>query len=303
MHQISINGILLLDKPLQISSNKALQRVKHIFHAKKAGHTGSLDPLASGMLPICFGEATKFSQFLLDADKHYFVQAQLGVKTSTGDAEGEIIANAAITHITLKLLNDALLHFKGEMQQIPPMYSALKQAGKPLYVLARQGIEVKREPRLIQIYDLTFISFEKDIFTFSVHCSKGTYIRTLVEDIGEFLNCGAHVKTLRRTAIASFSENNMITLDMLETMTEPDGLQNFLLPIDSGIQSLPAIILSSHDTVYLCTGRVVTLPEALPTKTLVRLYNDKNVFLGVGEFQENNTLIAKRLVATQALFG
>lgn len=204
-----INGILLLDKPLHLTSNGALQRVKRLFGAKKAGHTGSLDPLATGMLPLCFGEATKLSQYLLESDKYYHVVAKFGEKTTTGDAEGEVIETRPTDHLTAEAIQQAVAKFVGVIEQIPPMFSALKFQGRPLYELARQGIEVERKPRQVTIHKLELaLPFEKggqggiSSCTISVHCTKGTYIRTLIEDIGEVLGCGAHVIGLRRTAVS-----------------------------------------------------------------------------------------------------
>lgn len=236
-----IDGILLLDKPLHITSNGALQQVKRLFGAKKAGHTGSLDPLATGMLPICFGRATKLSQKLLESDKYYDVTARLGEKTQTGDAEGEIIEKRPASHVTLELLQSILPAFTGVIEQIPPMYSALKHKGKPLYQLARQGIEVARQPRQVTIHKLELLTGivraaddpEVATVSFHVHCTKGTYIRTLMEDIGEALGCGAHVIRLRRTAVAPYLNTPMVRLSQIEEACQADGQQallRFLLP-------------------------------------------------------------------------
>jgi tRNA pseudouridine55 synthase len=217
-----IDGFLLLDKPLHLSSNAALQRVKNIYFAKKAGHTGSLDPLATGMLPICFGEATKFSQFLLDANKSYRVTAQLGIKSTTCDNEGEIILTRDASTIDLPIVEKTLEKFRGEQKQIPSMFSAIKFQGKPLYELARKGIEIEREARDITIYELVLENFdnEKKLFTLFVKCSKGTYIRNLVDDIGEALGCGAVVSELRRTNFADFIESEMIPLTQLDKLRD-----------------------------------------------------------------------------------
>lgn len=218
-----INGILLLDKPLHLSSNQALQKVKRLFNARKAGHTGSLDPLATGMLPICFGKATKLAQKILESNKSYYVKIKLGEKTKTGDREGEVIATKPIDHILKESIQTILQKFQGEIQQIPPMFSALKYQGKPLYELARQGIEIERQPRTVHIHELTLLNFEKDTADFSVHCSKGTYIRTLAEDIAEALNTCAHVIELRRLNVSPFKENQMIPLATLETIFQEHG--------------------------------------------------------------------------------
>ena len=229
-----VNGILLLDKPIGITSNAALQTVKRLYAAKKAGHTGSLDPLATGMLPICFGKATKISAQLLDADKTYQVTAQLGIKTATGDKEGEIIAEKPVATFTLSQMEKTLENFRGPIQQIPPMYSALKHQGQPLYKLARRGITIERLPRSVTIHQLDLINFADDVIELYVRCSKGTYIRTLIEDIGEALGCGAHVISLRRLTVAKFLEKNMITLDQVCNLQQQlEELDQYLLPFKS----------------------------------------------------------------------
>ncbi len=220
----ALDGILLLDKPLHLSSNQALQKVKHLFQAKKAGHTGSLDPLATGMLPICFGKATKLAQSLLGADKKYTVTGKLGEVTLTGDAEGEVIQTRPVPEMTLENLQIALARFKGEISQIPPMYSAIKLNGKPLYELARQGITVERQARVITVYAIELKELALPFITLDVHCSKGTYIRTLIQDLGEVLGCGAYVSALRRTCVGQFLENQMVTMEQLKAWFEASGL-------------------------------------------------------------------------------
>jgi tRNA pseudouridine55 synthase len=207
-----VNGILLLDKPLGITSNDALQRVKHLFRARKAGHTGSLDPLATGLLPICLGEATKISAFLLDADKRYRVKVKLGVTTTTADAEGEVLEEKPITGVDQARIEAALESFRGEIDQLPPMYSAIKHKGERLYNLARQGIEVEREPRRITIHSLVLLDWQAPEFSLDVHCSKGTYVRTLAEDIGNVLGCGAHVTALHRSGVGPFGDAQMVSM-------------------------------------------------------------------------------------------
>jgi tRNA pseudouridine55 synthase len=288
----NINGILLLDKPIGMSSNAALQKVKHLFKARKAGHTGSLDPLASGMLPICFGEATKFCQFLLDADKHYIVTAKLGEKTTTGDAEGEVIAKRAVPEITNENLLALFEKFTGTVEQIPSMYSALKHNGQPLYKLARQGIEVKRESRKITIYSLTLLNQETDNFSFEVHCSKGTYVRTLVEDMGEILGCGAYVANLRRSGAGPYQASQMHTLSSLETIEDLDSL---LLPVDSSVTVWPDVRLPAAAAYYLQQGQPVMIPHA-PTQGWVRLTSNTGNFLGVGEIMADGRVAPRRLV-------
>lgn len=293
-----IDGIFLLDKPLNLTSNAALQRVKRLFNAKKAGHTGSLDPLATGMLPICLGEATKVSQFLLDSEKIYRGTATLGIKTTTGDAEGEVMIERNIPTITSEQLTKIFTQFTGTLQQIPPMFSAIKYQGKPLYTLARRGIEIKREPRTIQIHSLKLIHHTTNTFEFEVHCSKGTYVRTLVEDIGEKLNCGAHLSTLRRLAVIPYEKSNMLTLDQLETIRTEQGaraLQQFLLPVDTSVQHLLPVKLSASATFYLRTGQAVMVPH-LPIEGLVRIFADDGRFMGVGEITDDGRVAPKRLV-------
>lgn len=294
-----IDGILLLDKPLYITSNGALQRVKRLFGAKKAGHTGSLDPLATGMLPICFGEATKFSQYLLESDKCYQVEATLGVKTRTGDAEGEIIETKPVMALTREIIESVLRQFEGQIQQIPPMYSALKVQGKPLYELARQGIEIPREARSVHIYRLELIDFQENKLQLEVQCSKGTYVRTLVEDIGELLGCGAHVSALRRSVVLPYNEIKMYTLDALEEAHKQfgmDALTQYLLPIETSVQSLPPIKLSNTAAFYMKTGQPVMIPH-FPAQGLVRIFSHQDEFMGVGEILEDGRVAPRRLVS------
>ena len=293
-----IDGILLLDKSLHITSNGALQRLKRLFHAKKAGHTGSLDPLATGMLPICFGEATKVSQFLLDSDKFYRVEVKLGIKTTTGDAEGEIIATQPVIDIDTEKLINVLAQFVGPVKQIPPMFSAIKHQGKPLYKLARQGIEVERKSRDVFIHASNLISHQDDTFVLDVHCSKGTYIRTLVEDIGDVLGCGAYTIGLHRTAVSPYQQNKMYRLDELEKMHQQDGfdaLLQCLLPIDTSVQHLPVIKLSSSGSFYIKMGQAVMVSQ-IPKSGFVRLISDHGQFIGIGEILNDGRVAPRRLV-------
>jgi tRNA pseudouridine55 synthase len=295
----NVNGILLLDKPAGITSNGVLQQVKRLFNAKTAGHTGSLDPIATGMLPLCFGEATKFSQFLLDSDKLYYVTARLGKKTSTGDVEGEVIADRSFAHVTYERLENVLRPFLGEMEQIPPMFSALKHKGKPLYELARQGIEVERQPRTIHIRSLQLESFADDTFSFHIHCSKGTYVRTIVDDIGELLDCGAHVCQLRRTAVAPYLSYPMYSLSLLEEAYQKEGMEglsNFLLPVETAVAAFPSVQLSTSAAFYIRMGQPVRVTNA-PAHGFVRLIiGDDQRFLGMGEMLEDYRVKPKRMV-------
>jgi tRNA pseudouridine55 synthase len=295
----NINGILLLDKPAGITSNGALQQAKRLYNAKRAGHTGSLDPIATGMLPLCFGEATKFSQFLLDSDKYYYVTAKLGKRTITGDVEGEVISERSFAHVTRANLEEAMKPFRGEIQQIPPMFSALKHKGQPLYELARKGIEVEREPRTLQIYSLELDELQEDSFSFHIHCSKGTYVRTLVDDIGELLNCGAHVFQLRRTAVSPYNNYPMYTLPVLEDTFRregSEGLQRLLLPIETSVAGFPSVKLSTSAAFYIRMGQPVRVTNA-PAQGFVRLMiGDEQRFLGMGEMLEDYRVKPKRMV-------
>src|SRR3990167_3632821 len=295
-----VNGVLLLDKPPQLTSNGALQIVTRLFNAKKAGHTGSLDPIATGMLPICFGEATKFSQFLLESDKQYQVVAKLGERTTTGDREGKITAKQVVTFVTTSRMTDVMKTFSGDLEQTPPMFSAIKYQGKPLYQLARQGIEVDRQPRKITIYAIELVNFDQDqmIFCFTVHCSKGTYIRTLVEDIGRELNCGAHVTELRRVAVTPYNASNMYPLSILENIAKSAGqagLEACLLPIETAVQIFPAVKLSQTAAFYMRTGQAVRASVPIDN-VLVRLLSEDAKFLGIGEVTPDGRIKPKRLV-------
>ena len=293
-----VHGVLLLDKPINITSNTALQKVKHQLGANKAGHGGSLDPLADGMLLICFGAATKFLEFSLEADKFYRVTAQLGITTTTGDAEGEIVRRREIKDVNSEYFNEVLNLFRGAISQVPPMYSALKYQGKPLYTLARQGITVEREARIIMIYDLELLDKKSDSFSFNVHCSKGTYIRTLVEDIGETLGCGAFVSALRRTRIGNYKEEQMISLKEVIERTEAQGydaVDQDLLPVESMMQKWPGLTLADSSVFYMRRGQAVMVPSP-PPEGWVRLYGKDGCFLGLGESQADGKIAPKKLV-------
>jgi tRNA pseudouridine55 synthase len=292
-----VNGILLLDKPVGITSNAALQEVKRLFFAAKAGHTGNLDPLASGMLPICLGEATKLSAYLLDADKVYIGTCKLGVRTSSADAEGEIIETREVPELTENQVLEVLARFRGEIEQIPPMHSAIKQNGQPLYKLARQGIEVERKPRQVTIHELKLLRLEGDEIEIYVHCSKGTYIRTLVEDIGEALGCGAHLSRLRRTRVGPFREEGMVTLDDLRQEAEEgaESLDHHLLPLDHALGDYPEVTLTESSLFYVRQGQAVQVPQA-PTDGWVRLFDNTGKFVGVGAVLDDGRVAPKRLI-------
>jgi tRNA pseudouridine55 synthase len=295
-----VNGILLLDKPVGLSSNQALQRVKRLFDAQKAGHTGSLDPLATGLLPLCLGYTTKFSAFLLDADKRYRVLVRLGETTETADAEGEVIATAPVEGITEAMVLEVLSEFVGLIEQLPPMYSAVKHDGQRLYKLAREGKEVERTPRQIHIHRLELRELALPDIELDVHCSKGTYVRTLAEDIGKRLGCGGHVAALRRTGVGPYIEGEaaFVTLAELEARAEEQGAESLdalLLPLESTLGHCPAVRLSANSAFYLSQGQPVLVPQA-PTEGLVRLYDVSDHFLGVGEILDDGRVQPKRLI-------
>ena len=294
-----IDGVFLLDKPQGMSSNDIMQKVKRVFRANKAGHTGALDPLATGMLPICLGEATKFSQFLLDADKRYVVTAKLGERTDTSDAEGQVVETRPINVETSQILT-ALEQFRGDILQVPTMFSALKHNGKPLYEYARAGITVEREARPITIFEINFIEYQAPSLTLEVHCSKGTYIRTLVDDLGEVLGCGAHVTVLRRTAVADYPTEKMMTWDALQALAEQGDLDQHLLPIDTAVSKLPALKLNAEQSKGIGFGQRVKFANEAKLRGQVRLFSDKNIFLGVALIDDNNVIRPQRLI-TQSL--
>ena len=290
-----IDGVFLLDKPQGMSSNDIMQKVKRVFQANKAGHTGALDPLATGMLPICLGEATKFSQFLLDADKRYVVTAKLGERTDTSDAEGQVVETRPVNVETSQILT-ALEQFRGDILQVPTMFSALKHNGKPLYEYARAGITVEREARPITIFEINFIEYQAPSLTLEVHCSKGTYIRTLVDDLGEVLGCGAHVRVLRRTAVADYPTEKMMTWDALQALAEQGDLDQHLLPIDTAVSKLPALKLNAEQSKGIGFGQRVKFANEAKLRGQVRLFSDKNIFLGVALIDDNNVIRPQRLI-------
>ncbi|MFK7828540.1 MAG: tRNA pseudouridine(55) synthase TruB [Congregibacter sp.] len=299
----AVSGILLLDKPAGLSSNQALQRVKRLFDAAKAGHTGSLDPLATGVLPLCFGEATKFSQYLLDADKGYDATFCLGAGTDTGDAEGEIVAEGNAAVLCEAQIAEAVDAFRGEIEQRPPMYSAIKQNGQPLYKLARQGIEVERKLRTVRISRFDVLAYragaraELDV---SIACSKGTYVRSLCVDLGERLGVPAHVQMLRRTAAGPFSLNECVSMAALESLRENNKLLEMdalLKPTDEALGHIPLLRLPESSGFYLRQGQPVLVPNA-PCDGMVRVALETGEFLGLGEILDDGRVAPRRLVVS-----
>ncbi len=292
----AVHGIILLDKPYGITSNQALQKVKRLFNAKKAGHTGSLDKQATGLLPICLGEATKLSAYLLDADKEYQARCQLGVTTKTGDAAGEVMEKRPVPELNEQLLKSVLSDFCGEIEQIPPMFSALKHKGERLYKLAYEGKEVERQARPVTIHELDLLGFDHESINIHVRCSKGTYIRTLAEDIGKQLGCGAHINQLRRTAAGALNSEDMVTLEELETIAEQgfDALDQLLLPMDNAVLGLPEVHLEESSAVYLSQGQAVLVPK-VPMEGLLRLYDADRDFIGIGQIQDDGKVAPRRL--------
>ncbi|RDE82843.1 tRNA pseudouridine(55) synthase TruB [Haemophilus parahaemolyticus] len=293
-----VHGVFLLDKPQGMSSNDIMQKVKRLFQANKAGHTGALDPLATGMLPICLGEATKFSQFLLDSDKRYFVTAKLGERTDTSDAEGQVVETREVNVLEADILA-ALPQFRGDILQVPTMFSALKYNGKPLYEYARQGITVEREARPITIFELTFIEYNAPYLSLEVHCSKGTYIRTLVDDLGEVLGCGAHVSVLRRLEVADYPVKEMMPIEELQLLAESfpqQELDRLLLPMDTAVASLAALNLTESQTKAVKFGQRVKFENSEQIYGLVRLFSNTQQFLGVAEITSDNVIRPNRMI-------
>lgn len=288
-----IDGVFLLDKPLGFSSNQALKKIQWLFNAKKAGHTGTLDPMATGLLPICLGEATKFSHRLLDAHKSYIATIQLGITTSTGDQEGEVISEKKVI-LNEAQLKDTLKKFIGDMTQIPPMYSALKFEGKPLYEYAREGIEIERKSRQIKIFDIKLINIEKSIITIEVLCSKGTYIRTLAEDIGQTMGCGAHLKGLERTQTGNFQLSEALSIEALEAMPMASR-EKALMPIDVLLEELSSIKLNMAELDAIKKGQSIDFMSKNDKE--VRLYSPSGQFVGVGQPDLKGRLFPKRLIA------
>jgi len=288
-----IDGVLVLDKATGHSSNSALQQVKRLYDANKAGHTGSLDPLASGLLPICLGQSTKVAQFLLDDDKRYFVRGKLGEISDTGDSDGEISQYGSTKGIDEAIIKECLKKFVGVISQVPPMFSALKKNGTPLYKLARKGIEVERNPREVSIYEIQFINIESDILTLEVSCSKGTYIRTLIEDIGKYLNCGGHVIELRRIGFAHLSIAQSKTFEELNEMSLVE-LDKFLIGSDEMLPNLKSIYLDYGQSSDIKFGRKIKCDE-LNAPQKVKLYDSNGRFVGIGESNSLSEVLPKRL--------
>lgn len=300
-----IHGVLILNKPSGMSSNDALQKAKRLFFAAKAGHTGSLDPLATGVLPICFGEATKFSQFVLESDKEYRSTFTLGIKTETSDSDGEVVEREPAPHVTREQVEKALTQFEGDIEQIPSMYSAIKHNGQPLYKLARKGITVEREPRQVTIFRIDLLGFRPGEFPevdVEVHCSKGTYIRSIAEDLGAALGCGAHVSALHRTGAGPFDESQTFTL---EELTEERGeglaeqLDHNLLPVDAAVDDLPKVELAADSAHFLRNGQPVMVSgiyQIAAEHDKVRVFAEDGLFLGVAEVTDEGTIAPRRLV-------
>lgn len=296
-----ISGILLLDKPQGMSSNACLQQAKRLFQASKAGHTGALDPLATGVLPLCFGEATKVSQFLLEADKRYLTTIRLGERTDTADAEGEIISTRPVGELSRQALVTCLSQFKGDIEQVPPMYSALKHKGQPLYKLARAGQEVERKSRRVTIHDLILHEFDEASLSLEIHCSKGTYVRTIADDLGEALGCGAHVTALRRLQAGVFRLPGCVTPETLQAIFDAEGtegLDALLQAPDLAIEHLPKATLTAELAGYVRQGQAVMLRQ-LPSAGLVRLY-DEEAFIGIGEILDDGRVKPHRLIKETA---
>ena len=308
----NVNGIMVLDKPRGMSSNDAVQKAKQLFAARKVGHTGSLDPLATGVLPLCFGDATRFSRYLLESDKKYTARVVLGVSTDSGDADGKVVRERPVGRLTKAALDKALDAYRGEIQQVPSMFSAIKHQGQPLYKLARQGIEVERKARSVTVYSSAIKEFEGNELTLDIHCSKGTYVRTIVHELGESLGCGAHVSALRRTMAGPFTERDLVTFEMLAPPPRDEGteendrewLDARLQPVWSAVRQWPQVTLTGDAAYYLRQGQPVIVPHA-PTAGWVRLAEAASAevsegngarFLGVGEVLDDGRVAPRRLI-------
>jgi len=298
-----VSGMIVVDKPGGASSNDAVQRAKQLYRAQKVGHTGSLDPLATGVLPLCFGEATKFSQFLLDSDKKYWARIKLGVRTDSGDADGQVLETCPVVGIDEAAVRKVLERFRGEVEQIPSMFSAIKHQGQPLYKLARRGIEVERKARRVTIYSNDLVAFDGDQFELEIHCSKGTYVRTIAEEIGDALGCGAHVCALRRRKAGPYDEAEMLSFAELERVRDEGGfeaLDALLLTVESAVRDWPVVSLNDATAFYIRQGQPVIVPHA-PTSGRVQLVeqstdSSKQMFIGVGEILDDGRVAPRRLV-------
>jgi len=294
-----LDGFLVIDKPVGMSSNQVVQKAKRLLDAQKVGHTGSLDPLATGVLPLCFGEATKFSQYLLDSDKHYWTRIRLGIATDTGDADGQIIAERSTAHLTREQVGEVVAAFIGSIEQIPSMYSAIKHQGQPLYKLARMGLEVERKPRTVTIHSNDLIDFDGTTIELELRCSKGTYVRSIAEDIGTRLGCGAHVSALRRLGAGPFRESDVVSFETLEAACEAQRGDALLHPIASAVGNWPEVRLNEALAYYLRQGQPVMVARA-PTAGWVRLalQNESSAasFIGVGEILDDGRIAPRRLV-------
>ena len=289
-----INGLLIIDKPLGFSSNQTLSKIKWLYNPKKAGHTGTLDPLATGILPVCLGEATKFSSYLFDANKTYAAKIKLGFTSSTADAEGTLKDLNIVKFPNKTKVTNVLKTFEGAIEQTPPMYSALKHDGKPLYEYARQGIQIPRKKRIITIFSIKLINLEKDELILEINCSKGTYIRTLAEDIGEKLKVGGYLSSLRRTVVGSLTINDAIALDSIEESLVEDRFK-FINPIDRFLNNFDSLIVSNDEASAIKDGKIVHKKEAL--ENIYRLYTQENFFIGLAEGDAKGNLKVKRLMA------
>jgi tRNA pseudouridine55 synthase len=289
----AINGIVLLDKPSGITSNRALQTVRRMFDARKGGHTGSLDPFATGMLPLCFGEASKTAAFMIDSDKSYRATARLGITTDSGDVDGQVTSESAVPELSAEQISEVFSQFVGEIEQVPPMYSALKHQGQPLYKLARQGKTVERKPRKVVIHDLKFLSLDEPLLEFEVACSKGTYIRTLAEDIAKALGSCAHLAELRRLHVEPFDAGGMVTMEQLEASVESGQLEQHLLPLDAGLPDWPVIRLNSQDTAGFHHGRILKVENQ--ATGWVRVYGPDDQAIGLAESTSDGLLKPKRV--------
>nr|WP_298250625.1 tRNA pseudouridine(55) synthase TruB [uncultured Halomonas sp.] len=297
---LPVNGVLLLDKPAGLSSNHALQRARRLFQAQKAGHTGTLDPMATGLLPVCFGEATKFSAHLLASDKVYRTRVELGVVTDTGDAEGEVVERLVVPPLTAAEVEAVLARFHGEIEQVPPMYSALKHQGRKLYELAREGKSVERAARRVTVYDARLVSFEGSAFELEVTVSKGTYVRTLAEDIGRALGSGAHISALRRLATGPFGAEGMLTLASLEELPDQGAREATLLPVDVLAEHLPRLAVDSVAAQRLTQGQAAAVDAGeISVGETARLYCNET-FLGLGVVTTPQEVAPKRLLSTAA---